>query len=193
MNEGPAVPKPVTFEFAGQTPVEAAAELRKFGKVKVVPEDGTLRPVKLDLKEASMDKAVAQLAKWVGRKWAKFYAIEPRGGKGNSRPPSRTSVSLVSEAVLARYAVSSGSGTAPRIGSRVRGLGFVRCGETRAPADMAMSAASEADKRMLPPSIVCGMACEARARERGQSHARERRSRQRNKTGRRARARTGVF
>ena len=80
MNEGPAVPKPVTFEFAGQTPVEAAAELRKFGKVKVVPEDGTLRPVKLDLKEASMDKAVAQLAKWVGRKWAKFYAIEPRGG-----------------------------------------------------------------------------------------------------------------
>lgn len=80
MNEGPAIPKPVTFEFAGQTPVEAAAELRKFGKVKVVPEDGTLRPVKLDLKEASMDKAVAQLAKWVGRKWAKFYAIEPRGG-----------------------------------------------------------------------------------------------------------------
>ena len=80
MNEGPAIPNPVTFEFAGQTPVEAAAELRKFGKVKVVPEDGTLRPVKLDLKEASMDKAVAQLAKWVGRKWAKFYAIEPRGG-----------------------------------------------------------------------------------------------------------------
>ena len=80
MNEGPAIPKPVTFDFAGQTPVEAAAELRKFGKVKIVPEDGTLRPVKLELKDASMDKAVAQLAKWVGRKWAKFYAIEPRGG-----------------------------------------------------------------------------------------------------------------
>ena len=80
MNEGPAVATAVSLEFKGQTPVEAAAELRRFGRVKVVPEDGTFRPVQLTLKDAPMDTAVAQLAKWVNRKWAKFYALETRGG-----------------------------------------------------------------------------------------------------------------
>jgi hypothetical protein len=75
---GSVAAKPVTTDFSGQTPVEAALALRDFGPVKVVPEDGTERKVTLSLKEAPMDKAVAQLAKWVNRKWAKFYVIEPR-------------------------------------------------------------------------------------------------------------------
>ena len=77
---GPVTPKPVTVDFDSQTPVEAASALREFGPVKVVPEDGTERKVILSLKDAPMDSAVSKLAKWVNRKWAKFYVIEPRGG-----------------------------------------------------------------------------------------------------------------
>ena len=80
MNDGPAVATAVNLEFKGQTPVEAAGELRKFGRVKVVPEDGTFRTVRLAIKDAPMDSAVDQLAKWVNRKWAKLYLIETRGG-----------------------------------------------------------------------------------------------------------------
>lgn len=71
---------PVTTNFSGVTPLEAANALRQFGRVKIVPEDGTERPVNLSINNASMDKAVAQLAKWVARRWAKFYLVEPRGG-----------------------------------------------------------------------------------------------------------------
>lgn len=79
-NDGPAVPTPVTVEFKGQPPLEAANTLRQFGRVKVVPEDGTARPVILKLDSVPMDTAVAQMAKWVKRKWAKFYTLETRGG-----------------------------------------------------------------------------------------------------------------
>ncbi|HTH46582.1 MAG TPA: hypothetical protein VMB21_03640 [Candidatus Limnocylindria bacterium] len=72
--------KPVTVDFTDQTPMEAAFALREFGQVKVVPEDGTERKVVLSIKDAPMDSAVSKLAKWVNRKWAKFYLIEPRGG-----------------------------------------------------------------------------------------------------------------
>ncbi len=79
-NEGPVIPTPVSIEFSAQLPLEAAAALRQFGRVKVVPEDGTTRNVTLTLTDAPMDKAVAAIAKWEGRHWAKFYALEPRRG-----------------------------------------------------------------------------------------------------------------
>jgi hypothetical protein len=79
-NDGPVLPTPVTLEFSSQPPLDAAAALRQFGRVKVVPEDGTTRTVTLSLKEVPMDAAVAAIAKWEGRKWAKFYALEPRRG-----------------------------------------------------------------------------------------------------------------
>lgn len=75
---GQVASKPVTVDFDNQPPVEAAFGLRAFGPVKVVPEDGTERKVTLSLKEAPMDTAVSQMAKWVNRKWAKLYVIEPQ-------------------------------------------------------------------------------------------------------------------
>ena len=79
-NEGPVIPEPVTVEFTSQPPLDAAAALRQFGRVKVVPEDGTTRTVTLSLKDVPMDAAVAAIARWEGRKWAKFYSLEPRRG-----------------------------------------------------------------------------------------------------------------
>ncbi|HRI13571.1 MAG TPA: hypothetical protein PLX89_11250 [Verrucomicrobiota bacterium] len=70
--------KPVTVEWAKTPPLEAAQTLRRFGRVKVVPEDGTSIPVSLTLKDVPMDTAVAKLAKATNRKWAKFYAFEPQ-------------------------------------------------------------------------------------------------------------------
>lgn len=78
--------QPVTVEWKDTPPLVAAASLRRFGQVKVVPEDGTLIKVNLQLKEVPMDKAVAQLAKKVNRKWAKFYLIgEARGPRPEPR------------------------------------------------------------------------------------------------------------
>lgn len=79
-NEGPVIPMPVTLNLQSQPLAEATAMLRQFGRVKVVAEDGTSRDVTLDLQDVPMDKAVAALAKWEARNWAKFYALEPRRG-----------------------------------------------------------------------------------------------------------------
>lgn len=84
--DGTTEAKPVTIEWSGTPPLEAAQALRQFGRVKVVPEDGTTLRVNLSLKEVPMDKAVAKLAKASNRKWAKFYALEPQRRQG---PPSQ--------------------------------------------------------------------------------------------------------
>ncbi|MBX3733742.1 MAG: hypothetical protein KF791_14250 [Verrucomicrobiae bacterium] len=76
--EGGAALRPVTVEWREAAPLEAAQSLRQFGRVKVVPEDGTQLRINLTLKEAPMDTAVAKLAKASNRKWAKFYALEPQ-------------------------------------------------------------------------------------------------------------------
>ena len=78
MNDTPTTASKVTLDIKGETPVEAASEFRRFGRVKVVPEDGTFRTVQLSIQDAPMDAAVDQLAKWVNRKWAKIYALEAR-------------------------------------------------------------------------------------------------------------------
>lgn len=80
MNDTPTTAAKVTLDIKGETPAEAASEFRRFGRVKVVPEDGTFRTVQLSIQDAPMDAAVDQLAKWVNRKWAKIYALEARGG-----------------------------------------------------------------------------------------------------------------
>ena len=79
-NDGPVIPLPVSLETSAQPVLETTASLRQFGRVKVVPEDGTDRNVTLTLKDVPMDAAVAALAKWEGRRWARFYALEPRRG-----------------------------------------------------------------------------------------------------------------
>ena len=83
--DGATESKPVTVEWTATPPLEAAQTLRRFGRVKVVPEDGTTLKVNLSLKEVPMDTAVAKLAKASNRKWTKFYALEPQRRQG---PPS---------------------------------------------------------------------------------------------------------
>jgi hypothetical protein len=70
--------RPVTIDWTKTPPLEAGQSLRRFGRVKVVPEDGSSIPVTLSLKDAPMDKAVARLAKAINRKWDKFYSFEPQ-------------------------------------------------------------------------------------------------------------------
>ena len=71
---------PVTLDLVGKEIREVTAELRQQSRIRVVPEDGLEGSVTLKLERAHPDQAVAALAKEVNRKWAKYYALEPRGG-----------------------------------------------------------------------------------------------------------------
>jgi len=70
----------LTLDLAGKELPEVTAEMRQQSRIRVVPEDGITGPVTLKLEQARPDQAVAALAKEVKRKWAKYYALEPRGG-----------------------------------------------------------------------------------------------------------------
>ncbi len=99
---GPA--QPVTIEWKDTPPMVAAASLRRFGQVKVVPEDGTLIKANLQLKDVPMDKAVAQLAKTVNRKWAKFYLIgEARGPRPEPREQTQQRPNFNPEQMRERF------------------------------------------------------------------------------------------
>lgn len=79
--------KPVTVNWQATAPLDAAQELRLFGRVKVVPEDGTSLRVSLSLQDVPMDTAVARLARAANRKWTKFYALEPQRRQGGGERP----------------------------------------------------------------------------------------------------------
>ena len=66
MNDTPSTAAKVTWTSRGDS-VRSGFQFRRFGRVKVVPEDGTFRTVQLNIQDAPMDVAVAQLAKWVNR------------------------------------------------------------------------------------------------------------------------------
>jgi len=58
----------------------AALAFNRYAQARVVPEDGTSATVSLIVKQATVPKAVSQLAKAANRKWAKVYALQ--GGPG---------------------------------------------------------------------------------------------------------------
>lgn len=87
--DGATETRPVTVDWQDTPPLEAAQALRRFGRVKVVPEDGTTLRVNLSLKEVPMDTAVAKLAKASNRKWAKFYALESQRRQGRPTEEER--------------------------------------------------------------------------------------------------------
>lgn len=95
--DGATETKPVTVEWKATPPIEAAQALRQFGRVKVVPEDGTQLKVNLTLKEVPMDTAVAKLAKAANRKWAKFYALEPQRRQGRPTEEERPQMAQMPE------------------------------------------------------------------------------------------------
>ncbi len=90
MGDGNGEIRPVTVSWEKSEPLVAAFSLRRFGTVKVVPEDGTMIPVTLDFKDAPMDAVVARLAKAVNRKWAKFYILDEARGPRPEMPRDMT-------------------------------------------------------------------------------------------------------
>jgi hypothetical protein len=54
-----------------------ALGLERYAQAQVVPEDGTTGKVHLDLADATMRQAVAQLASQVDRRWTRFYVLQP--------------------------------------------------------------------------------------------------------------------
>ena len=53
----------------------ATMALARYGRARIVPEDGTTGTVSVKVKEGTMDDAVKQLAKQTGRNWTHYYAL----------------------------------------------------------------------------------------------------------------------
>ncbi len=70
--------------------------LSRFTRAQVVPEDSAKGMINLRLQEVRFEKAVAQVAKQLHRKWDQYYALQPlntavvtrteAGGAGDSKP-----------------------------------------------------------------------------------------------------------
>lgn len=68
----------------------ASLALDRFGKSRVVAEDGTKGVINLKLSQATMPEAVAAVAKQADRKWTMFYVLQSDGGFGGRPPRNRT-------------------------------------------------------------------------------------------------------
>lgn len=55
----------------------AALALSRFSQARVIPEDSAVGTINLKLEQAPFEKAVAQVAKQVHRKWDQIYALQP--------------------------------------------------------------------------------------------------------------------
>jgi len=65
----------------------ATLALNRFAQARVVPEDGTTANVSLTLKQATVPRAVAQLAKKAHRNWTKLYTLRGELGRGGPGGP----------------------------------------------------------------------------------------------------------
>jgi hypothetical protein len=77
----------VSLNIVGKDVAFATLALNRFAQARVVPEDGTAATVNLNLKKATVSKAVAQLAKAAHRKWTILYALQPGFGPGGPGGP----------------------------------------------------------------------------------------------------------
>jgi hypothetical protein len=85
---GAAVSKQlVSLNIVGKDVAFATLAFNRFAQARVVPEDGTESSVSLTLKQSTVPKAVAQLAKTVNRKWTTLYALQGGFGFGGSGGP----------------------------------------------------------------------------------------------------------
>jgi type II secretory pathway component GspD/PulD (secretin) len=55
----------------------AALALSRFSRAQVIPEDGIIGTVSLQVSQATLPEAVAQVARQVHRKWTVFYVLSP--------------------------------------------------------------------------------------------------------------------
>ncbi len=72
----------VTLKLADKDLEFATYALARFARAQIIPEDGTMGLVQLDLQQAPMAQAVQSLAKQTGRKWTVFYVLQPRFFRG---------------------------------------------------------------------------------------------------------------
>ena len=81
---GTAVPAKqlVSLNIVGKDLAFTTLAFNRFAQTRVVPEDGTGATVSLTLKQATVPRAVAQLAKAVHRKWTTLYALQGMFGPG---------------------------------------------------------------------------------------------------------------
>ena len=88
----PAQKQRVSLNITGKDLAFAILAFGRFAQTRIVPEDGTAALINLSLKNAKIPDAVAKLAKKVGRKSTKLYALQPMfgpegfGGPGGPRP-----------------------------------------------------------------------------------------------------------
>jgi len=75
----------VSLQFQDKELSFATLAFQRFALARVVPEDGTTGPVRVNLKRATVSQAVAQLAKSTHRSWTKLYVL--RGDFGPGGPP----------------------------------------------------------------------------------------------------------
>lgn len=90
--------KLITLQLLDKDVEFAALALSRFGRVQIVPEDSATNRVKLFMHNATMEEAVARLAKQANRKWTVFYTLQPGffgrfGGRGNEGTNAFVSVS----------------------------------------------------------------------------------------------------
>jgi hypothetical protein len=69
--------KLVSAQLTDKDAAFTALALSRFSKAQVVPEDGTQGQVNLTLQEVPFEKAVAQVARQVHRKWDRLYTLQP--------------------------------------------------------------------------------------------------------------------
>ncbi len=81
-----AANKLVSAQFQSKDLGFAALALSRFSQAQVIPEDGAGGTINLKLEQAPFERAVAQVAKQVHRKWDKIYAIQPLRAVVVARP-----------------------------------------------------------------------------------------------------------
>lgn len=80
--------KLITLQLDRKDVETASLALDRFGKSRIVAEDGTTGSINLKLSQATMPEAVAAVAKQTGRKWTTFYVLQDEGDGGfGGRPP----------------------------------------------------------------------------------------------------------
>lgn len=58
----------------------ATMALARYGRARIVPEDGTTGNINITLQQAPMDEAIKRLAKQTKRNWTHYYALQGGGG-----------------------------------------------------------------------------------------------------------------
>lgn len=89
----------VNAQFQGKDAEFAALALSRFSRAQVIAEDGTTGTVNLQLTQATLPQAVAQVARQVHRQWTVFYVLMPglfgiRAGVPDSRDSNAVTMSL---------------------------------------------------------------------------------------------------